>query len=200
MLSFINTFIIDCSRSWWKFLLLFIGQAGTMATLNNITAQFPAVSGGNIPFDMQNNLSAADIFTQLEGYTERAFDLYMIFQAVDYLFPVVAGLLLATVCAFALRTASAKYFAAAAQKNLFVLLLVPSAFDWLENINLLWVVTAWPDQAQLAANLAVAAKIGKLSTMTLAFIVTTGLLMWAVGAWLGRRFRSGAANDQPPAD
>jgi hypothetical protein len=190
MLNKVNQFIITCSQSWWKFLLIFLGQTGTMQVLTRITGEFPSVTAGDEPFDMQNSLKPEQIFTQLEGYTERAFDLYMIFQATDYFFPLFAGLLLATICAFSLRHLSPRFYATATARNLFVLLLIPTAFDWLENINLLWAVTAWPEPAVMAANLAVAAKMGKLATMGIAFLITGVLLLGAAGNWVIQRVRS----------
>jgi hypothetical protein len=187
MLTKLNSFIINCSQSWWKFLLLLAGQAGTMQVLNGVTREFPAATNGDIPFDMQNSLKPDEIFTQLAGYTDEAFDLYMLFQAVDFFFPLFAGLMLATVCTFALRNVSDKFYALAAAKNLFVLLLIPTLFDWLENINLLWAVLAWPEQINAAANLAVMAKLGKLSTMGVSFLLTGGLLITAAVMWLGRK-------------
>ncbi len=184
MLAKLNSFIVNCSTSWWKFLLLFAGQIGTMQVLTRITDQFPAATNGDVPFDMQNSLSPADIYIQLEGYTDQAFDLYMVFQAVDFFFPLFAGLTLATVCAFALRHVSDKLYNIATAKKLFVLLLIPTLFDWLENINLLWVVLAWPDQVSLAANMAVLAKMGKLSTMAVAFLLIFALLIAAAIQWL----------------
>jgi len=183
MLSKLNGFIVGCSESWWKFLLIFLGQTGSFQILKRITDQFPAVTAGDVPFDMQNSLSAEQIFAQLDGYSEAAFDLYQLFQLTDYFFPLFAGLLLATVCAFSLRIASPGFYATAISRNLFVLLLVPTVFDWLENLSLLRVVSAWPNQAELAATLAVAAKMGKLGTMSIAFLVTGVLLFWAIGKW-----------------
>jgi hypothetical protein len=183
MLGKLNEFIVACSESWWKFLLIFLGQTGSFQILGRITAEFPAVTAGDVPFDMQNSLSSEQIFAQLDGYSDAAFDLYYLFQLTDYFFPLFAGLLLATVCAFSLRVASPGLYATALSRKLFVLLLVPTVFDWLENLSLLRVVSAWPNQADLAANMAVAAKMGKLSTMSVAFLVTGVLLFWAAGKW-----------------
>jgi len=189
MLGKINQFIVACSQSWWKFLLIFLGQTGTMQVLMRITEEFPSATAGDVPFDMQNTLKPDEIFTQLEGYSERAFDLYMVFQATDYFFPLFGGLLLATICAFSLRHLSADYYSAAVARNLFVLLLIPAVFDWLENINLLWAVLAWPEPALAAANLAVAAKMGKLATMGIGFLLTSVLLLGAAGNWIMQRVR-----------
>ncbi len=188
MLNKLNGFIVNCSTSWWKFLLLAAGQAGSMSVLMNITQRFPAVTAGYEPFDMQNSLAAAEIFTQLESYTPEAFRLYSIFQAVDYLFPLFAGLVLATAGAFALRHASPDFYASAVNRKLLAWPLIPTVFDWLENVNLLWAVTAWPSQVELAANLAVAAKLCKLTSMYCVFAIVGILLVWAGIRWLAGRF------------
>jgi hypothetical protein len=163
-----------------------------MRILTSITEEFPGATAGDVPFDMQNTLHSGQIFSQLEGYTDRAFDLYMRFQAVDYFFPLFAGLLLATICAFSLRMASPRLYAVAAEKNLFVLLLIPTVFDWLENLSLLYVVNAWPNQAEIAANLAVAAKMVKLGSTGTAFLVTLVLLLWGTSQWIRRRVQGAA--------
>jgi hypothetical protein len=184
VLSKINGFIITCSQSWWKFLLLFVATIATMGYLQAVTAKFPAITAGDIPFDMQNNLTAEQIFTQLEGYSDAAFSLYATFQAVDYFFPIFAGLFLASICAFSLKIASPRYYEIAKSKNLFLLLLIPPVFDWLENINLLWVISRWPEQSQTAATLAVIAKQAKLATLYVDWAVSSLLLTWALVAWL----------------
>jgi hypothetical protein len=189
MLKLCNDFIIACSKSWWKFLLLVAGQIVTMGIMMGwINREFPTVSDGNVPFDMQNNLTVEQIFTQLESYTDRAFDLYAIFQAVDYVFPVVAGLVLATVCAFGLRNTSARLYAVADKRNLFLLILIPAVFDWSENLNLLCVIIAWPEQIEVAARMAVLSKQGKLASMNIGFAITGVLLITGVTGWVRKKF------------
>jgi hypothetical protein len=177
MLTKLNNFVIACSFSWWKTGLLILGFSGTISTLMLITAGFPDISGGHEPFDMQNSLSVSDIWAQLATYTEQAFSSYALFQVVDYLFPLLGGLMMAALCAFALRGLSAKAYATASNKKLFLLFLIPTVFDWLENLGLLWVIIAWPEQAQTAAVFAVTAKKCKLATLMLSQPVALLLLV-----------------------
>ena len=135
MVKFVNNLIVSCSKSWWKFLLVLGGQIGTISVLNNITEGFPAISGGHKPFDMQNSLQAHEIFLQLATYTPEAFSQYSLFQMVDYVFPVFGGLVLACAVAFALRHASPILYQRALDTRVLFLLLIPTIFDWLENIN-----------------------------------------------------------------
>ncbi|MDP6435654.1 MAG: hypothetical protein QF790_03475 [Gammaproteobacteria bacterium] len=187
MLARLNGLIVECSSTWQKFLIVFVVFVGSLLILQRLSNEFPAVSGGVPPFDMQNALTPAEIFQQLNGYTDQAFDLYIIFQAVDFVFPFFASLTIASLCAFALRNFSIDLYKAFLARKYFILLMMPAVFDYLENINLLWVVNTWPQQVEIAANLAVASKIGKLTTMTLAFIVTALLLLGAAGTWITRR-------------
>lgn len=190
MLTRLNQFIISCSETWWKVLLLGVGQFASMRGLNAITTRFPDITAGDIPFDMQNTLTPQQVFSQLEGYTDEAFTAYYQFQAIDFVFPLLAGLFLAAVCAFGLRHAAPSWYAVAVAKNLFVLILLATLFDYLENVHLLWAVSAWPEQVQLAAQLGVWAKMAKLSCMAVGFGLTGIFLLVAAGRWLARTARA----------
>lgn len=185
MLSTLNRFIVSCSESWWKVLLLFAGQMVTIRILTNIEKGFPAITNGDVPFDMQNTLQASQVFEQLAGYTQQAFADYYLFQAVDFAFPLFAGLFLAAVCTFALRHAAPRWYSYAVKKNLLVLLLLATLFDYLENLNFLWVVSTWPEPAVLAAQLGVLAKKLKLACMSIGFALTALFLLGAAGRWIG---------------
>lgn len=187
MLATINRFIVDCSQSWWKVLLLFVGQTATMQVLMAIEAGFPAITNGDVPFDMQNSLRAEQVFKQLAGYSQQAFSDYYLFQLVDFAFPLLAGLFLASVCAFALRHAIPTWYQIATAKNLFALLLLATVFDYLENLNFLWVMASWPEKAELAAQLGVLAKQGKLACMFTGFALTGLFLLIALLRWAGTK-------------
>jgi hypothetical protein len=187
MLTRINSFIIGISVSWWKFLLVFIAFNSTLFGLQNITASFPDISGGHQPFDMQNDLQSYQIFEQLSTYTDQAFSAYSLFQAIDYFFPLFGGLVIAAIAAFSLRHLSTKYYEIAVSKNLFLLMFIPTICDWLENLTLLSVIVAWPEEAGTLAALAVAAKKAKLVTLLIAQPITLLLLLSAALRWAGQK-------------
>ena len=189
MLSRLNTLIIACSNTWWKFMLVVAGTFGTMGGLMAITGGFPAIAGGAEPFDMQNTLQFEEVFVQLAAYSDEAFIQYSWFQAIDYLFPLVAGLMLAALCAFSLRHISRDLYARIKSAKLFPLLLLPTLFDWLENINLLIVVSSWPERAETAATLALLAKAAKLGTLNAVWGITGLLLTTALLVTLARYLR-----------
>jgi len=187
MLSATTRFIVSCSESWWKVLLLFTGFAASLGTLLQISERFPGTSGGNLPFDMQNDLTPVQVFEQLPAYSEQAFSTYYVFQAVDFAFPLLAGLFLAAVFAFGLRHTAPGWYAVAVARNLLVLMLLATLFDYLENVNFLWVINAWPEPAETAAQLGVLAKKAKLFFMNLANGLTALSLLTAALRWLGTR-------------
>ncbi|MGI9290374.1 MAG: hypothetical protein ACR2QG_03745 [Gammaproteobacteria bacterium] len=198
MLTKLNRFIINASISWKMFLLVVAGQAATMGVMMGyVNQQFPAESGGNLPFDMQNDLTVEQIFSQLESYTDKAFELYTIFQIADYVFPVVAGLVLAIICAFGLRNTSEKFYTVAIEKNLFIYILIPTLFDWLENLSLLCVVVGWPEKMSNAATIAVIAKQGKLGTLNISFAVAGILLITGLIGWTRNQTRKRTEDFQP---
>ncbi len=180
MLATLNQFIVNCSTSWWKTLLLLAGQTGSLLILLRIEGKFPAIASGATPFDMQNQLTVTQIFEQLAGYSDAAFRSYYIFQAVDFVFPLLGGLFMAAVFSFALRHAAPGWYAIAVARRLLILLLAATLFDYLENLNFLWVVNAWPDEAMRAAQLGVLAKQAKLACMNLVFGLTGLLLLVAL--------------------
>jgi len=184
MLESLNQYIIRCSFSFWKILLIFIGFAGSLRALMFIGDKFAINAGGHLPFDLQNSLTTEQMFIQLTEYTPQAVTLYYVFTAVDYFFPLLAGLFLATIWAFVLRHTLPRWYEIGLQKNLFLLLLVPALLDWLENILLLSAILMWPETPQNVAEAAVTAKQAKLATTLLAqgstaLIILTGLFIWA---------------------
>lgn len=187
MLSKLNEFIINCSLSWQKTLLLISGFAVTMWQLQAVTGRFPAISGGHTPFDMQNSLTSEQVYTQLSTYTDAAFNDYLWFQFVDFFFPLFGGLMMAALCAFAIRTLSDNFYHLATRRKLFLLFLVPTLFDWLENIGFLLVIGIWPETSEAAATFGVTAKKLKLITLFITQPVALLLLLAGTLKWLWQR-------------
>jgi hypothetical protein len=183
----LNQFIIRISKSGWLYVFVFAGFFGTLQALLRIGQRFPELAAGAVPFDLQNRLTVEQIFAQLAGYTEEAFELYYIFTAIDYFFPLFAGLFLGATAAFLLRHSLPRWYSIAEQKNLFVLFLLATLFDWLENIAVLSVIAGYPNELSTIATLAVAAKMGKLAFVFLFQGFTLLLLIFCAGQWLVRK-------------
>ncbi len=189
----LNQFIIRISKSGWQYVLVFAGFFGTLQALLRISEHFAELAAGAVPFDLQNQLTVEQIFAQLAGYTEEAFRLYYFFTAIDFFFPLFAGLFLGATIAFLLRHSVPRWYAIAEQKNLFVLFLLATLFDWLENITLLSVIAGYPNELSTIATLAVAAKMGKLAFVFLFQGLALLLLIFCAGKWLARK--AGLVND-----
>lgn len=183
----LNSVIIRISKSGWQYVLVFAGFFGTLQALLRIGKRFPELAAGAVPFDLQNQLTVEQIFTQLAGYTEEAFQLYYFFTAIDFFFPLFAGLFLGATVAFLLRHSLPRWYAIAEEKNLFVLFLLATLFDWLENITVLSVMAGYPNELSSIATLAVAAKMGKLGFVFLFQGLVLLLLIFSAGKWLARK-------------
>ena len=183
----LNSVIIRISKSGWQYVLVFAGFFGTLQALLRISEHFAELAAGAAPFDLQNQLTVEQIFAQLAAYTEEAFQLYYVFTVIDFFFPLFAGLFLAATVAFLLRHSLPRWYAIAEEKNLFVLFLLATLFDWLENITLLSVIAGYPNELSSIATLAVAAKMGKLAFVFLFQGLTLLLLIFCAGQWLARK-------------
>lgn len=180
MLNKLHDFVIQCSLSWWKTLLIIAGFGLTFWQLQAVTGRFGLISGGHTPFDMQNSLTVEQVFEQLATWTDAAFNDYIWFQFVDFFFPAFGGLMLATLCAFAVRNLSTRYYDIGVRRNVFLIFFIPTLFDWLENIGFLLVLNAWPEAADSAAMLGVTAKKFKLATLFTTQPVALVLLLIAL--------------------
>jgi len=179
MLGFINQKLIDWSQSWKVFLLVVLGQAVTLSALLNISQKMADINGLQA-FDMQNALSVQQIFTQLPQYTSESFNLYYLFQAVDYVFPVVAGLVLAIASVFLMRYSLPGIYSRFASLKLFPLLMLGTLFDFLENIFLLSVILAYPNELESVATLAIIAKKCKLTMIMVSGGITSLLTILGI--------------------
>lgn len=190
MLKNLQELVLRISRTWWLYILVLLAFAGSLVALLRIGEQFPRHAGGVAPFDLQNGLKSGDVYPQIANYTEQARQLYYAFTAIDYLFPLFAGLFISATVAFALRNSLPAAYDALVERRLLLLLMVPTGFDWLENIAAISSIAAWPDGPAWLPVLLVTAKKLKLGCMLLGQAVMALSLLLAAVTWLGRRFRN----------
>lgn len=191
MIGRLQDFAIRASRTWWLYLIVVALMVGSLNALMAIGEIFPAHAAGAQPFDLQNNLTAAEVYPQLAGYTDRARELYGLFAAIDFVFPLAAGLFIVATTAFALRHSFPAWYEALARRRLLPLFMVGSAFDWLENVAILTAMGLMPAEVQGLAGLLVLAKRCKLAFTLLAQGVMVLLLVVALGQWVRRRLGGG---------
>jgi hypothetical protein len=189
MFQWLNQLVIRISTSGWLFIATTGVFVGSLSALLRIGDAFPAHAGGAQPFDLQNGLTTDQVLPQLAGYTDRACELYYLFTAIDYVFPLAAGLFLGAAGAFALRHGLPGVYATLARRGLFPLFLIGSGFDWCENVAALTATLSYPDVPGTIPALLVTAKRLKLGFVMLTQGTVAVLLLIALGSWLRKRLR-----------
>ena len=180
----INDLVIFASHSGWFFILSFVGAFGSLIfVFGNINAVMESLAG-NVVFDMQNTLTVAQVFDQLSAYSDEARHLYYAFSFVDFFFPFFAGLVMAAPAAFAIRHTSPALYGRLNSVSLFALLMVPTLFDWLENILALTVISSFPEQRETAAQMMIFAKKAKLASIVIAQAIVVIALAGSAVRWV----------------
>jgi hypothetical protein len=189
MLNRLQTLVIRVSQTWWLYLCVVLLFAGSLLALLRIGETFPSHAAGNLPFDLQNALTAAEVYPQLATWTENARNLYYAFTLIDYAFPFFAGLFIAATAAFAMRNSLPKWYAALAERNLLPVFMLGTAFDWLENLAALSVISLYPAEIGSLPFVLVIAKKLKLVCVMSGQAAMLLLLVYAAGNWLAARLR-----------
>jgi hypothetical protein len=189
MLGRLQDLALRISRTWWLYLIVLVLFLGSLQALTRIGAAFPPVAAGALPFDLQNDLKASEVYAQLAGYTPRAKTLYYAFTAIDYGFPFFAGLFITATVAFALRHSLPALYAALVRRKLLPVLMLGTAFDWLENVAALTAIVLFPAEISWLPGLIVLAKKCKLGCVLASNGVMFCSLLLAAGTWLARRVR-----------
>ena len=190
MLGRLQELIVRISRTWWLYFIVLFLFIGSLRTLMRIGERFPAFAGGATPFDLQNDLRADQVYAQLAGYTPQARELYYAFTLIDYAFPFFAGLFITATVAFALRSSLPRLYDALVARNLLLVLMIPTAFDWLENVAAVSAIVQYPFEVSWLPTLLVFAKKCKLATLMVSNSAMFAALLLAAGYWLVKRLRS----------
>ncbi|MEQ1800708.1 MAG: hypothetical protein ABL989_02230 [Gammaproteobacteria bacterium] len=190
MLGRLQDLAIRISRTWWLYLIVLVLFVGSLQALMRIGERFPEYAAGAAPFDLQNDLQAAQVYPQLAGYTEQARELYYAFTLIDYAFPFFAGLFITATVAFGLRNGLPRVYEALVARKLLLVLMLATAFDWLENVAAVSTIVLYPTEVGWLPALLVLAKKCKLGFI----VVSNGAMFIAVlaaaGAWVARRIRA----------
>lgn len=189
MLGRLQDLAIRISKTWWLYLVVLFLFVGSLQALMRIGERFPDHAAGAAPFDLQNGLQASQVYPQIAGYTDQARELYYAFTLIDYAFPFFAGLFITATVAFALRYGAPRYYAAAVARRMLLVLMLPTAFDWLENIVAVSTIVIYPTEVSWLPWLLVFAKKCKLSFTLFSNGAMFLALLAAAGTWLARRIR-----------
>lgn len=188
MLNSLQNVAIRISKTWWLYLIVVLLAFGSLRSLLVIGEAFPAAAAGAVPFDLQNALAPGEVYPQLAGYTDKARELYYRFTLIDYGFPFFAGLFIVATTAFALRHGLPSWYAWLVARRLLPAFMLGSAFDWLENVAALTIISIYPTEIAWLPGLLVLAKRCKLVLTILAQGFMVVALLVAAGRWLSRRF------------
>jgi len=182
-----NDLVIRVSQSASLWIMSTVFAFGSLYfVFLNINVPFEAIVGAQM-FDFQNQLTVEQIFAQLPNYDEHARALYTAFMFIDFYFPFFAGLVMAAATAFALRHLSPGFYENLNDKKLFAAFLIPTLFDWGENISAIITVGAYPEELTAAATALVLCKKGKLATVMLFQAIAFLSLIAAALKWLGTK-------------
>lgn len=182
--------ILRISRTWWLYLAVVVLFMGSLQALMRIGERFPAYAGGATPFDLQNDLRADQVYPQVAGYSEQARELYYAFTLIDYAFPFFGGLFIASTVAFALRSGLPRFYDALVARKLLLVLMLPTAFDWLENVAAVSTIALYPVDVGWLPTLLVVAKKFKLATLLASNAALFMAVLAGAGFWLVSRVRS----------
>jgi hypothetical protein len=180
MISRLSNLCVWISTSAAAFVAVVFAMMLSIRALGDIAAVFPLHAGGFPPIDMQMFLGAIDIAAQLPAYTDPAKTLYFGFAAIDFIFPLAAGLVAASLTAFVLRRSRPALYATACDRHLFAWLLVPAALDYLENIFMVGIVAGYPDHWRLAEHFVAVAHNIKIVMATALMILTMVMAIAAI--------------------
>lgn len=189
MLGRLQDLILRISRIWWVYLIVLLLFIGSLRALTRIGELFPTYAGGAIPFDLQNDLRPDQVYSQLAGYTQQARELYYAFTLIDYAFPFFAGLFITATVAFALRNSLPRLYDALVARKLLLVLMLATAFDWLENVAAVSTIVLYPTEVNWLPALLVAAKKCKLAALMASNVGMIAAVLFGAGHWLLRRIR-----------
>lgn len=183
--------VLRFSRSPLAFIAAVLAFCLSFLGLFCITQAFAAVTGGFQPFDMQNALDVPGVLAQLPLYTEDSRRLYVGFAATDFVFPTAGGLVLGGAAAFLLRHGLPSVYARFEARRGFVLFLIPTLADFLENVAALAVIFLAHPPSRPLATLLIGFHQLKLGTLGLAYGAT---LLLALVLVLRKAVRLAAAS------
>jgi hypothetical protein len=179
-MQWLHSLLLRCSRSLWAFVAIWLGSTLSIFVLLRIGVAFAAATEGLQPFDLQNDLTVDAALAQLPRYTAESHRLYALFAAVDFVFPLVASLASAATAAFLLRHGLPSVYARLEARRGLLVLLLPTLFDWLENVAALAFIYLGGTPSPPLATLLVVFKRLKLGSLNLLWALLMLLTLVAV--------------------
>lgn len=176
------------ATSRWRAGTLVVAMLLSTWALFTLDALFALRTGAPTP-DTQNALTLEQAVSQLAAWDDGSRQLYALFAAVDFVFPLASGLVL-TVVAYWLVVLGNRHPGPAVPTWVALLCLLPVPFDYAENVGFL---AALATGGQLPLQVALIAKALKLTSITLSAGVVVVLAVVLVVRFAVGRIRAGAA-------
>jgi hypothetical protein len=163
-------------RSPWRYLGLLIVVVLVQWSLFRADSVFEQISGYPT-LDTQNDLTVAEAVAQIRTYSSEAVSVYELFAVIDYAFPLAASLLLSATVLFLVRWANRRT-SWNVPPAIALICMLPTLFDYAENIGLAVAVAAGGSEPALSFGIAM--KAGKLASLGLASVTVAGTALYAL--------------------
>jgi hypothetical protein len=92
--------------------------------------------------------------------------------------------------AFALRNSLPRLYAALVARKLLLVLMLATAFDWLENVTAVSTIILYPAEVSWLPAMLVVAKKCKLAALLVSNGAMVAAVLFGAGIWLVKRLRS----------
>lgn len=163
------------TRRFWAVALVFFLNGLCLVILFGIEGQFKALTEMPV-FDTQNDLTRDKILTQIPLYEGEARNIYWAFAAFDFVFPLVGGIFFTLLYGYFLRRFPWGWADQLWRGRFYVLPLLTTAFDYLENVGFIATLLGGTPPSETAMQMALTFKQLKLFSLN-ANNVLSGVLL-----------------------
>ena len=189
----LTSLVVRLSESRRAVAVILVAFVVSSVLLGIAANAFRDATGGLDPFDLQNGISAAEVSAQLAQYGDGATGHYVVFTVVDWVFPLLGGLLTAVLTAACLRNSLPRVYERMVSWRLFALFFLPTVLDWSENVFALWIVIdGFPPADGLVDGMLLAKKLKLLTLYTVQAVTVLSIVAWLVALVVRRRERNAA--------
>lgn len=184
------------AASWRTVVGMFV-LTGALITL--MTAIFiPAVTsatGGLEPFDIISPLSTDQILTGLAQYNSASVKAYLLFTAIDIIFPIASGLFSCLLGAGLIKINGLEWLISLAKRGYILLLFIPTVFDLIENAGFVTLILSGSDTNAALATATAFVHAAKFQSISVMWAVHSILFLSAIVGTIQRIRRQSKMDD-----
>lgn len=152
-----------------------------------ITPAFQEATNGLQPLDLNLELTAEQVYSELPSYTDRSKVLYLWFAIVDYIYPFANSLFFALLWCWIFNKRSNRLFELLLANGILLVAFLFALVDWLENAGFLIIVFTYPAEYPAIADTAGMLKGSKRYFLLTNLALTLVFVSVAFGQWLRER-------------